>query len=329
VRSHHKGLWLVSAAIWASFLRFIHPEGTTIRDFAHRARLSRNEAQRWLTRLTKWWGYTKIARHGEDATAWSVSLTHDGHAALKTWLALFPEMQDRWQKRFGTAVHSAQTSAEAIVSGAGMALPIYLPILPSSFRITLPSRKSPMSDDVESFAFPAALARVAILFGLEFEGQSDVPIAICANVLRVLGERTPARDLSAMTGIAKESVNVSLRSLERRKLIKIESDGKRLVSLTAIGKRAQAASNPKLVAIESRWREKYGENVDRLRSALKGMIDAREGETSVIGTALAREAGWRGRAPYRAQLARFAENPALSLPHFPVVTHRGGYPDGS
>jgi hypothetical protein len=39
--------------------------------------------------------------------------------------------------------------------------------------------------------------------------------------------------------------------------------------------------------------------------------------------------GWRAQLPYRRQTDAWLAHPATALPHFPVVTHRGGWPDGS
>jgi hypothetical protein len=39
--------------------------------------------------------------------------------------------------------------------------------------------------------------------------------------------------------------------------------------------------------------------------------------------------GWRAHPPYLAQTKAVLADPRGSLPHFPMVLHRGGYPDGS
>ncbi len=39
--------------------------------------------------------------------------------------------------------------------------------------------------------------------------------------------------------------------------------------------------------------------------------------------------GWRAHPPYRARTEAMISDPAAALPHYPMVSHRGGYPDGS
>ena len=39
--------------------------------------------------------------------------------------------------------------------------------------------------------------------------------------------------------------------------------------------------------------------------------------------------GWRAHPPYRGLTAAFLADPLGALPHYPLVTHRGGFPDGS
>jgi hypothetical protein len=39
--------------------------------------------------------------------------------------------------------------------------------------------------------------------------------------------------------------------------------------------------------------------------------------------------GWRARGPYLRQTTAVLNDPAAALPHYPMVLHRGGWPDGS
>jgi hypothetical protein len=72
--------------------------------------------------------------------------------------------------------------------------------------------------------------------------------------------------------------------------------------------------------VEAEWRGRYGEGtVSSLRHALEGLVDPSGAERSPLWSGLkAPPTGWRAsvRGPD-------------CLPHYPLVTHRGGYPDGS
>ena len=39
--------------------------------------------------------------------------------------------------------------------------------------------------------------------------------------------------------------------------------------------------------------------------------------------------GWRAHPPYLGQTRALLSDPGGALPHYPMVSHRGGYPDGS
>jgi hypothetical protein len=39
--------------------------------------------------------------------------------------------------------------------------------------------------------------------------------------------------------------------------------------------------------------------------------------------------GWRAHKRYLKQPAAFMHDPGAALPHYPIVLHRGGWPDGS
>ena len=39
--------------------------------------------------------------------------------------------------------------------------------------------------------------------------------------------------------------------------------------------------------------------------------------------------GWRANPPYARLTQAMIADPAGALPHYPMVSHRGGYPDGS
>ena len=93
-----------------------------------------------------------------------------------------------------------------------------------------------------------------------------------------------------------------------------------LVRATARGLRANAAWEPLTGVIEQRWRDRFGgPDVDGLAGALR-QIAGRLGAwlpdcLPILGY---RPAGWRA-----------SVRPPANLPHFPMVLHRGGYPDGS
>ena len=72
--------------------------------------------------------------------------------------------------------------------------------------------------------------------------------------------------------------------------------------------------------IEKDWKERFSaEVVNRPRTLLENIVSGRDGMPSPLLRGLTPYAeGWRARLP-----------PIDGLPHFPMVSHRGGFPDGS
>ncbi|MBV9205249.1 MAG: hypothetical protein JO037_07560 [Actinobacteria bacterium] len=72
-------------------------------------------------------------------------------------------------------------------------------------------------------------------------------------------------------------------------------------------------------AIEQRWRDRFtGRAVTALREALEPLVKTANGQLPLFRALEPYPDNWR--APLR---------PPATLPHYPMVLHRGGYPDGS
>ena len=88
--------------------------------------------------------------------------------------------------------------------------------------------------------------------------------------------------------------------------------------------------------IEDDWRARFGDGViDRLAGALRALYAGRDGQDAgpdgpLISAGLVPDpAGWRAHPPYLRLTQAMIADPAGTLPHYPMVSHRGGYPDGS
>ena len=72
--------------------------------------------------------------------------------------------------------------------------------------------------------------------------------------------------------------------------------------------------------IEQRWCERFsGGATDAVRTSLEGLAIAPDGEPPPL---------FAGLEPYPDNWRAAVRRPA-TLPHYPMVLHRGGYPDGS
>jgi hypothetical protein len=86
------------------------------------------------------------------------------------------------------------------------------------------------------------------------------------------------------------------------------------------GTAAQHAYRDLLGTTEERWRDRFGaDSIAALRQPLEALATASEGRPPpLFGGLEPYPDGWRARV-----------RPPAVLPYYPMVLHRGGYPDGS
>jgi DNA-binding MarR family transcriptional regulator len=177
----------------------------------------------------------------------------------------------------------------------------------------------------ESLRLPTLLSRVLLAFTLEFERESEVSLAISANVLRLIGEEgVRVRDLPRLSGVSKEAIAMAAGFLVKRRFVVVEPDPAasrtKVVRLTAKGRAAQAEYLQLLDTIEKRWQARFGEDAIRsLREPLEQLVGEPTARTSPL---------FHGLDPYPEGWRASVRRPD-TLPHYPMVLHRGGYPDGS
>ena len=123
--------------------------------------------------------------------------------------------------------------------------------------------------------------------------------------------------------------------LTRRSWAVVEPDpaasrGK-LIRLTPRGRSAQEEYIRLLGDVEQRWRARFGPApIDTLRRSLLSVIGQAEGGRPRLSLGLRPYPdGWRGRSPYLRQTTAVLDDPGAALPRYPMVLHRGGWPDGS
>ncbi len=254
--------------------------------------------------------------------------TAAGLRAREVWLPLPSLIEQRWRERFGTGqVERLRGSLMTVVSRLDPGMPDCLPILGAALLSRGPDPALPSADPVDLAGLPlsALLSRVLLSFALEYEHETGLSLAISANVLRILGMGgTRLRDLPLLVGTSKEAVSWAMGILIRAHLAAEEPDpaasrGK-IARLTPRGLQAQRLYHEFVGTIEQRWRERFtGGAIDAVRTSLETLATAPDGEPPPL---------FGGLEPYpdnwRAAVRRLA-----TLPHYPMVLHRGGYPDGS
>ncbi len=323
--------WLVSLAMWENCMRFVGEEGVTIRALEELARTATN-----LNGMERW-GYVTVEPNPADTRPkpprrdWVIRATPAGRKAQEIWRPLFGTIEERWQTRFGKEeICQLRESLWVLIAQFNVELPDCLPILgyglfskgPDHEKSGPARRKGTASSRLP---LSALLSRALLAFAIEFERESNLSLAISANVVRLLDEKgVRARDLPRLSGVSKELVKVSVGWLEKHHYLVVEPDptakATRLVRLLSKGREAQGAYRHRLGVMEERWLARFGEDAMRnLRESLERLVGSPTARVSPLFRGLEPlPNGWRASVP----------RPEV-LPHYPMVTHRGGFPDGS
>lgn len=345
------GVWLVSMVMWLNCMRYVSAEPITVADLVRRARTPTN-----LDGMRRW-GYVRLTPDPADRRSRPpdrdllISATTKGLAAQQVWRPLTDTIEARWRERHGTGPIGGLTEALRVLAGAlGSGLPDCLPILgpglygrdtgPSARRA--PGRRQSGEDgrdaeaggaadaeaggaaDVSGLALPWLLSRVLLAGANECEQDSPVSVAVAADLLRVLHQDgTRIRDLPEHSGVSAEGLAMATGLTGKRRLTVIESgaDGQRwkMIRLTDRGAAVRQAGLDRISSIEAGWQARFGPDaVARLRAPLEQLVGGGGADSPL----------WRGLRPYPGSW-RASMRPPLTLPHYPMVLHRGGYPDGS
>ena len=319
-----RDVWMTSVNMYLNCMRWLPEEGLPIRELERRARTPTN-----LDGMRRW-GYITLvppatSQGGKRPGKRDVVLrpTANGKAAKAVWEPLFKVVEERWRGRFGgPEVEELRAALGAIVQELDPGLPDVMPILGYGLICRPPDPNlGPPDEPDRELLLPALLARVLLTFALEFEQESQLSLAICANVLRVLDDQgVPMRELPERSGVSKESIAMAMGILRNFKLVELAKQGSwQVVRLTAAGALELTEYRNRLDSIEARWTERFGERIERLRNALLPIV----GDGTAVGSPLFAEM-----APYPDGWRATVRRPK-TLPHFPMVLHRGGYPDGS
>jgi DNA-binding MarR family transcriptional regulator len=331
------GVWLTSMAMYINCMKHVPEDGIRLSELYDRARTPTN-----LAGMLRW-GYVTLAPADGDMRKrvpeldQIVRATQKGANATRTWAPLFGEIERRWEERFRKReideLRAALRDVAAKLSDRD--LPDCMPILHHALVTRGPekprSHGSPATA-VSELSLVSLVARVLSAFAIEFDERSRGSLAIGANILRVLDEEhgVALRDMPTVTGVSKESIAMAVGVLKTHKLIVEESmpgakTGKQ-VRLTPAGTEIKHRARRLVEAMEHEWRAHMGDAaIHRLRAALEAIARAEGAEPDENGNALLLYAGLR---PHEENW-RAALKPAKTLPHFPMVLHRGGYPDGA
>jgi DNA-binding MarR family transcriptional regulator len=316
--------------MYLNCLQFVPEQGIGMRELERLARTRPN----WDG--MRRWGYIYFAPDPTDPRprppkwAWLVRATSKGQIIQDMMRPLLLEIEQRWCERFGkSAIRELRTSLVAMLRTLPSGLPDCMPILHYSLVCEGPEPEDrgnvPRESDLASLPLPNLLARVLLGFALEFERESPVSLAICADILRVLEQDgTLVRRIPALSGVSKEAIAMGFGYLVKRGFVQVRSQEParrgRIVLLTSAGTELHGEYQQWLRKLEERWKARTGpEATFALRTALEALV----GDGTRIGSPL-----FQGLEPHPEGWRANVRAPDI-LPHFPMVLHRGGFPDGS
>jgi hypothetical protein len=274
----------LSLVLWSNLMRFVSDAGISVRDLAAQA-LDEPTAIKFQLGCLERWGFVALdwETHAESdkanagsrshralrdgwgsgrgiGAAWVVLLTAKGSKAKETWPRLFDVIDERWRKRFGDEhINRLRASLLEIVGRIDVELPQAVTNVRGR---TFPAR---VTRSAAALPVPTLLSQTLLAFAIEFERESDTPLAFCANVLRVLGDKAiRVSDIPRLTGGSPEMTAIGW---QLKPYVAVVPDpaarrGK-VARLTARGIMAQRNYHPLVAQIEKRWGSRYGEDAIR------------------------------------------------------------------
>jgi DNA-binding MarR family transcriptional regulator len=322
-----EGPWLVSLPMWSAFMQFVPTDGVAVGELEHRL-FGHSDLGGRNPGMVRW-GYVTLGPDPADRRPeppvrdWLVRPTRSGRRAQEIWRPLPAATEKRWADRFGAGVMVAlRRSLTALVERIDVELPDYLPsnaAYGGRAEVALRPLTVKLTDSVD---LSALISKMLLIFTLDFERDAALSLVMSANPVRVLGPSSVAvSELPYRTGVAKETLSVMLGYLERHGYLAVESDARaRVARLTETGRAAEGEYYERLETVENTWRSRFGSAaVTDLRQALETLVGSPVLVNSPLAAAIEpRSTGWRAKMRVPG-----------TLPHHPVISHRGGYPDGS
>jgi hypothetical protein len=364
---------VLSLVVWANLMQFLTTGDVSVRELAARALRAEDGVKGQLGCLERWRFVVLLPDPADDRpipqrlhrragrmlrdgwgsgrgirSEWRVHLTEKGGKAGEVWSTLGGEIEQRWAARFGEReVENLRQALRAIVQQLDLELPQGLPVYGHGEYGDSKPRTPPIArTGVDSL--PVLLSQLLLAFTMEFDRESRVPLRLCANTLRVLGQTpVPLGEIPRLTGCSRETSDIGW---EAKPYVAVERDPSaqrgKVARLTPLGLKAQRRYHELAGEIERRWEERFGkERIRRVRDCLEGLFVARragrlllvEGLIPAGGTVRAgtqapalgrREAGPAARQRMHdlvAQTEMFIRDPVNALPHYPLWDMNRGF----
>jgi DNA-binding MarR family transcriptional regulator len=359
----------LSLVVWSNLMRFLVDGGVLVRELTRKALASQERMKHSLGCLERW-GFVELEPSAASdrptvkrtkrqprarRDGWGsgrgiradgiVRLTRAGQKAAEIWAPLFDAIEERWETRFGKEkLDGLRETLRPVVDKLDLEVPYGLPGAWPAAE-SFPPR---VTRDTATLFLPTLLSQLLLAFTIEFDRESNAPLELCANVLRVLGKKPLfLGELPRLTGGSPERTDIGW---QLRPYVAVEVDpaanqGKR-VGLTPRGLAAQKSYHRLTAEIEKRWERRFGKKeIQSLRQLLQGLFDPRPEDRSLLSEGLVappgvaragasvpalgrRDLGPAARKRMRdlvVQTQTFICDPAGTLPHYPLWDMNRGF----
>jgi hypothetical protein len=334
-----------SVVMWSNLLRVVEG-GITVGSLPAAAGLSTRRTISALGGMERW-GYVAVGPADADAWPgrkrpgfgsagglrrdWLVRPTDVGRAAQEIWPQLFGEIEGRWDERFGADdVREVRRTLTFLVERLDARLPEYLPIVTGANGMAVEAAE-PKGPTTEPLPLSALLSQVLLAYTLEFDKESALSLPLVANILRVM-DATDVRvpDLPTTTAVSSEAISMALTYLTRNGFAEVDHRAT-VARLTPKGIDVRDSAHAVHSAVARCWEARVGGGgVDRLRTVMNAVLEQRDGARMRLARGLKPHPdGWRASGRYLKQTEAMLADPRSGLPAYPMVLHRGGWPDGS
>jgi len=335
----------LSLVIWLNVLQFLADGPVSVRTLASRALTAEAGAAAGLGCLERWGVVAlqpgKRAGFGSGRgirADWPVRLTASGETAVRIWPGLILEIDARWSKRFGDDATRLRRSLEAIEHQIDLELPRGLPVA----ILKLPEFGPRKSAAEDGLPLPVLLSRVLLAFALDFERESQTPISLCANAIRVLSdEPIPETEIPKRTGCSEETAGIGW---QHKPYIVVERDPARgrgkFVRLSKAGIQAQQEYYNRTRDIEKNWKKRFRTATKEIRESLTTLLKRGElsdglkpppgttragSQTPALGRVDIGPAARQRKRDLVIQTEAFVRDPAGTLPHYPLWDMNRGF----
>jgi hypothetical protein len=312
--------WLISTAMYANFLRFVPDDGIAMRDLT--AQAGSPDVVHPAFHGMRRWGYVTYtpdigaSPRKKDADA-IVRVTPAGGVARDAWAATIDALGARWGAR---GLDRLQRALIPVVTSIDRPLPEYFPIHGAELRF--PPLASPVSREPDHLGLLGLVAQALMNITIDYDATAMLPLCVAQNLLRPFTDAPVlVRDLPSVTGVAKKAWDSALPLAERLGIWTVEPVARgrgKQVRLTDAAMAMRGGFPSSLSEGEAAWERRCSAPMAKLRAELEAFVGDGSTSAEMFKGIEAYPDGWR------AQVA-----PIKTLPHHPVVSHRGGYPDGS